>query len=130
MTENEYLKFPWSVENTIENLKEIKEIMVAKVRAVNLDGRAESDAKEVSFDFDRAISALEEIQQYREIGTVEECREAVEKQKAKKPIRIDMCTCPNCGTYNETIKKRRKTVNKDIVYCWHCGQAMLIRRVN
>ena len=31
-----------------------------------------------------AIKALEEIQQYREIGTVKECREAVEKQKPKK----------------------------------------------
>lgn len=83
---------------------------------------------------DKALSVaqkvFEEIQQYRAIGTVEECRKAVEKQKAKKPIRIDMCTCPNCGTYNETVKKRRKTVNEDIVYCWHCGQAMLIRQVN
>ena len=33
-----------------------------------------------------AISALKEIQQYREIGTVEECRDAVEKQKPKKPL--------------------------------------------
>lgn len=32
---------------------------------------------------DMAISALKEIQQYRKIGTVEECREAREKQKAK-----------------------------------------------
>lgn len=31
-----------------------------------------------------AISALEEVQQYRAIGTVEECRTAVEKQKPKK----------------------------------------------
>lgn len=30
---------------------------------------------------DIAISALKEIQQYREIGSVEECREAVEKLK-------------------------------------------------
>lgn len=36
-----------------------------------------------------AIEALKEIQQYREIGTVEECREAVEKQKAKKPTPIN-----------------------------------------
>ena len=35
---------------------------------------------------DFAISALKEIQQYRKIGTVEECRKAVEKQKAKKII--------------------------------------------
>lgn len=33
-----------------------------------------------------ATQALKEIQQYRELGTVEECREAREKQKAKKPI--------------------------------------------
>ena len=32
-------------------------------------------------EIDIAIKALEEIQQYREIGTVEECRMAVEKQK-------------------------------------------------
>lgn len=30
-----------------------------------------------------AISALKEVQRYREIGTVEECHEAVEKQKAE-----------------------------------------------
>ena len=30
---------------------------------------------------DLAIAALEEVQKYRQIGTVGECREAVEKQK-------------------------------------------------
>lgn len=54
------------------------------------------------------IKALEEIQQYRAIGTPEECRAAVEKQKAKKPIikyeqTHDCVTeiewkCPVCGT--------------------------------
>lgn len=83
MTENEYLKLPWSVENTIENLKEIKEILVAKVRAVDFDGMAESDVKEISFDFDRAITALEEIQKYRAIGTVEECRKAINKYEER-----------------------------------------------
>lgn len=33
-----------------------------------------------------AIKALEEVQQYREIGTLEECRAATERQKAKKLI--------------------------------------------
>ena len=64
-----------------------------------------------------AIKALKEIQQYREIGTVEECRDAVEKQKPKRPkdrLKIDPVIdfrngayvdadvtvylfCPNCG---------------------------------
>ena len=38
---------------------------------------------------DLAIKALEEVQQYRQIGTVDECRKAVGKQTAKKPIPID-----------------------------------------
>lgn len=68
------------------------------------------------------------LNQYKAIGTVEGCREAREKQIPKKPIRTDMCTCPKCGTYNETIKKRRNTVPSDIVYCWYCGQAIEVKR--
>lgn len=34
---------------------------------------------------DIAIKSIEEIQQYRAIGTVDECREARERQRAKKP---------------------------------------------
>lgn len=49
-------------------------------------------------------------------------------QVAKKPVGIDQCTCPNCGTFNEVISKRRNTVKQDVVYCWHCGQAIKINR--
>lgn len=35
------------------------------------------------YAIEEAISALKEIQQYREIGTVEECREAKERQTPK-----------------------------------------------
>lgn len=38
---------------------------------------------------DMAIKVLEEVQKYRAIGTPEECRAAVEKQKEKKPTPID-----------------------------------------
>ena len=66
---------------------------------------------------------------YNAIGTPEECRAALEKQKEKKPIRNDKCTCPSCGTHNEVFKKRRNTVAHDIVCCWHCGQAVEIDRL-
>ena len=51
------------------------------------------------YAIEEAIKALEEVQQYREIGTVEECREAVEKQKPKKIIIESYCPteCPTCG---------------------------------
>ena len=80
-----------------------------------------------------AIKALEEVQQYRQIGTVEECRAAVEKQTAKKPEFVDTrfmhngkhisdgCQlqkcykCPNC---NQHIFH----VWDDELYCKYCGQ--------
>lgn len=77
---------------------------------------------------DITIKALEEIQQYREIGTVEECRAAVEKRKPKKVnnrklLRLfdgrPYCIqgdCPMCGCYG--IKSNRTD------YCPACGQKL------
>ena len=87
--------------------------------------KADFDANEA---IKTAIKALEEVQQYRTIGTPEECRAAVDKRTVMKPIRMDKCTCPSCGTHNEVWKKRRNTLPSDIVYCWHCGQAVEIFR--
>ena len=59
-----------------------------------------------------AIKALEEIQKYREIGTVEECRKAVEKQKAKKPKEYEdkFYACAICG--NVLLNKWEKYPSK------------------
>lgn len=78
--------------------------------------------------YEVAITALKEIQQYREIGTVEECREAVEKQKPKTPdyegdgyadgyMVYDTWICPNCGAKYEVDYD-------DYKYCPECGQAI------
>lgn len=45
--------------------------------------RASDGDVEACEAFDMAIKALEEIQQYRAIGTVEQCREAVERMKGE-----------------------------------------------
>ena len=71
------------------------------------------------YAIEEAIKALKEIQQYREIGTVEECREAVEKQKAKKPVlRNDngklRKSCPVCGCFFSPLSRS----------CPKCGQAI------
>ena len=62
--------------------------------------------------FEMAIKALEEVQQYRAIGTVEECRVAVDKMKPKKTaieaIKVHICpVCGSSGIYD---------------YCGNCGQ--------
>ena len=61
----------------------------------------------------------EELEQYRKIGTVEECREAIEKQKAKKPVlRNDngklRKSCPVCGCFFSPLSRS----------CPKCGQAL------
>ena len=87
-------------------------------------------------EHDQLAEWLKEVQQYREIGTVEECHEAVEKQKPKAPkdsikikpvidengayVDADVTVyllCPNCGEMvgiDENVDK----------FCHECGQAI------
>ena len=152
MTENEVIKI---FENEviildcwIEHCKDI--IADCEVEDDEFDDdkeRAElslKDYTERKETFDVAISALKEIQlykdnklclipedvysrqcseldAYKEIGTVEECREAVEKQKPKKPHRnykkFSGLWC-KCGWY---LGQKQCL---DIKYCPNCGQAI------
>ena len=85
---------------------------------------------------DIAISALKEIQQYRKIGSAEECRKAVERQKAKKPDiytdtrnmvdlhgnvyaeQANVYLCPTCESFIGYVG------NNIFHYCPVCGQAI------
>ena len=97
-------------------------------------GRYQGGFDDTECDFGQAltsaISALKEIQQYREIGTVEECREAVEKQKAKKCV-IDSCPdhthykCPSCGKIHlSRYKHGCPSLGRIPRFCEYCGQAI------
>lgn len=74
-----------------------------------------------------AVKALNEVQKYREIGTVEECQEAVEKQKAKNPVKdkYHHNCCPNCGWI---VSGEGGYGEEFCPHCENCGQA--IRWVN
>ncbi len=79
--------------------------------------------------YEIAIQALEDIQKYRTIGTVEECREAMERQIPKKPMYegdgyddsgnliYDTWICPNC-------EKDHEVDYDDYDFCPNCGQAI------
>lgn len=64
------------------------------------------------------IKALEEIQQYRALGTVEELREAKHKQTPKLDFVAKIGKCPGCG--NLDIAHRYKLQK----YCGECGQRL------
>lgn len=70
-----------------------------------------------------AITALKEIQQYRAIGTVEECREAREKQKPKNPVKdkYHHNCCPNCGWI---VSGECGYGEEFCPHCENCGQAI------
>lgn len=108
MTENEKIN-GWTYEETIkttENLMEAEQNMF------------KWDALRHLRDFAEAF--LEELMQYRAIGTLEECREAVEKQTDEKPTAVlgtfggKEYECKNCGS--------------DVCYgdecCRWCGQKL------
>ncbi len=77
--------------------------------------KADFDANEA---IKTAIKALEEVQQYRAIGTPEECRAAVEKQKPFKPetvgLTIGIGRC-KCGA---------EFLDSKTNYCGNCGQKL------
>ncbi len=74
MTENEAIK----------DLMKHREASTKEIERLKGKGRDFSYFQECVDSLDMAIQALEEVQQYRAIGTVEECREAMEKQRNKK----------------------------------------------
>ena len=72
-----------------------------------------------------------ELDAYKEIGTVEEFREAMEKRSPEKCI-IDSCPdhthykCPSCGQIELSIYKHGfPRLGRITKYCENCGQALI-----
>lgn len=115
--------------STCKNAVEICKAMIE--RGIDPDNIAEyikfeDNLMQRGYDLKRLLEMMEKHKQYCQIGTVEECREAVEKQKAKKPdyegdgysdgqLVYDTWICPSCGQHYEVDYD-------DYDYCPECGQ--------
>lgn len=83
---------------------------------------------------DTAISAMQELQEYRKLGTLEEVRKAVEKQNAEKPkaYRLEshgvyeglLYCCPNCGCSIIKQDNRGFLSGPMAKHCLNCGQKL------
>ena len=84
---------------------------------------------------DFAENFCEEIQQYRAIGTPDECRAAMEKQKEKKIVRVKLrqsewgseYRCPACESdliKTEFFNEDGTEHDKKISWCSGCGQKL------
>lgn len=100
-----------------------------------------SDKGGVAFTFDlyitcekseimKILKVAQKLKKYEEIGTVEECREARERQIPKKPImkpfyedmEEEYLCCPACG---DILTDRIPVDNKDFYFhCLNCGQKL------
>lgn len=112
-------------QEAIEELKSLKEHCFDMIDKEDKDSVWIKDCEALSV----AISAMQELQEYKQLGTLEEVRDAVEKQKERKPIKqkesriryTDGYICPRCGG--------GFTGTGIADYCYHCGQKILWERV-
>lgn len=104
---------------------------IQQYRAIGTVEEIKKVVRFLSMDNDNGIiEDLQLLNQYQLIGTVEECREARERQRAKKPIEYEdrYYGCPTCG--NSLMYKWEKypTVLNDrsngLPYCLSCGQKL------
>lgn len=73
-----------------------------------------------------AIKALEEVQKYKALGTVDELKALKEKSGPKKPIYkfeypdgTRFFDCPVCGVYVMHLREQY-----EVKYCNNCGQRL------
>ena len=115
---------------TEERAIEVLGIMKSQMKEFGMTARFEGLREMQETAVDVAVKSLSEIQQYRSIGTVEECREARERQRGKKPVmkpfyedmKEEYLCCPTCG---DILTDRIPMDNKDFYYhCLNCGQKL------
>lgn len=107
-----------TIDEAISHAREVAECQKMSARLIEDNAYIPESVDKEAITYGNTICAneheqlaewLEELKQYRTIGTVEECREAVEKQKAKKPMHVTnsyfgyqkhkehVGYCPDCG---------------------------------
>lgn len=118
-----------TIDGAIEHARE-----VAKRRMTEYENHYDKDAyyyprqcKKCAEEHIQLAEWLEELKQYRAIGTLEECRAAVEKQTKKnlifdKPLMV--LSCPICGHYAQEVVDDGSTRGNIPKYCSRCGQKL------
>ena len=109
---NEFANTSTQICHNCDHKDEYIEELEAEVEEYRTIGTPE-ELQEMKKDFAEALS---DWRQYRKVGTLEECRAAVEKQTAKRPrIMGNAMICPSCP---------RCFKSDNSAYCPSCGQKL------
>lgn len=118
----DFCKFSEALNLSISSLEEIQQYhSIGTVEDIT------KVAKFFSIDDNSIFDDLARLHKYYLIGTVEECLEARERQRAKKPVYPHLKsfpTCPNCGEVNLQQENEYGNVVANYDFCPDCGQAI------
>lgn len=123
-----------TIDEAISHAREVAECQKMSARLIEDNAYIPESVDKEAITYGNTICAkeheqlaewLEELKQYRTIGTVEECRAAMERQNPRAAIteKEDTGTtryiCPTCGMYMGW-----STGSFPARYCWKCGQKL------
>ena len=126
-----------TIDEAISHAREVAECQKMSARLIEDNAYIPESVDKEAITYGNTICAkeheqlaewLEELKQYRTIGTPEECKAATEKQTAKKPdyegdgysdghLVYDTWICPCCGKHYEVDYD-------DYDFCPACGQCI------
>ena len=126
-----------TIDEAISHAREVAECQKMSARLIEDNAYIPESVDKEAITYGNTICAneheqlaewLEELKQYRAIGTPEECRAAVEKQTARRPdyegdgyadghLVYDTWICPCCGKHYEVD-------HDDYDFCPECGQCI------
>lgn len=105
---------PWGMDDTIENMNEIRDMLIDQAKQVNLDGKGEEDVREINFDFSRVKETLR-----KQIPT---------RVKTKKCDDCEIEDCRGCEDYYDRCPDCGEGLGRDsgevFKFCPECGQAL------
>lgn len=70
-------------------------------------------------NMEKPVKELTELEQYRKLGTLEECKKSIEKQEPKKPITYKATNRADCPCCKKTVRGIGKKFGD---WCSGCGQ--------
>nr|DAO70576.1 MAG TPA: DNA-directed RNA polymerase [Caudoviricetes sp.] len=123
-----------TIDETISHTREVAESQKMSARLIEYNEYIPESVDKEAIIYGNTICAdeheqlaewLEELKQYRTIGTVEECRAAMERQNPiaaiaeKEDTGTTRYICPTCGMYMGW-----STGMFPARYCWKCGQKL------
>lgn len=123
-----------TIDEAISHAREVAECQKMSARLIEDNAYIPESVDKEAITYGNTICAneheqlaewLEELKQYRAIGTVEECRAAMERQNPiaaiaeKEDTGTTRYICPTCGMYMGW-----STGMFPARYCWKCGQKL------